>query len=239
MTLKRRDFLQLITAIPEGIRSQISIGVFHLFTSESYMCCCRSRHHREEQRPTDFANAQFKTFYQNEMSKLATAHPQMSLANRAKIVMDQWKVYQAHNNPSNPAAAVAVSQNQEYIGLQIVYHATTKKAGESIMKEDQMKPGERGMFGAAIYFAETPAIAWAKCNDDNRREDVIITAIVDFGIALVLNAPANDMTLEELSASKCNSIKGRSGITKPWELVVFEPNRIHVVSSSAAKDQQG
>jgi hypothetical protein len=117
------------------------------------------------------------------------------------------------------------SVKRESIGRKTVYHCTTIEAGTEIQKTGRMKPGRRGMFGGAIYFADTKESARHKAAH-GPRDGVVITAIVNFGMALVLEAPDSGMTAERLRSYGCNSIKGRSSPTANWEYVVFDPSPI-------------
>jgi hypothetical protein len=83
------------------------------------------------------------------------------------------------------------------------------------------------MFGAAIYFADSKPAAKPRVQ---RGCDVFITADVDMGRALVLESPANTMTLQTLRSYGFDSIKGRGNRNAAWEYVVFEAHRIKLIS---------
>jgi hypothetical protein len=83
------------------------------------------------------------------------------------------------------------------------------------------------MFGAAVYFADTPEAARHK---SQHGEAVIVTADVDMGRSLVLEGPANELTLNTVRQLGCDSVKGRGSAKSGWEYVVFESSRITLIS---------
>jgi hypothetical protein len=111
----------------------------------------------------------------------------------------------------------------EFIGFRTVYHSTTQSGFEGIISDAQMHPGSTGMFGSAMYFADTEADARHKSRYGG---NIVVKATVNFGIALVLEAPLNSMTEAQLRAQGYDSIKGRSSPSTAWEYVVFDPTRI-------------
>jgi hypothetical protein len=90
-----------------------------------------------------------------------------------------------------------------------------------------MKAGQSGMFGGAIYFADSEACARHKALQGS---DVIVTVQADLGLALVLESPANDMTLSRVRSYGCDTVKGRWSPRADWEYVVFEAHRITLIS---------
>jgi hypothetical protein len=114
----------------------------------------------------------------------------------------------------------------ERIGKKDVFHCTNKQAGACIWREAKMVAGRQGMFGAAIDFADTEDAARHKARYDGSGDDVVITASVDFGTSLVLQAPDPAMTAERLHSRGGDSVKGRSSPQADWEYVVFDPSRI-------------
>lgn len=114
-----------------------------------------------------------------------------------------------------------------YLGVRKVYHATTTASGNSIMNDRALKKGKNGMFGPGIYFAATSDIARMKCRHVHHDVDVFVHCNVDFGFALVLEEPHNDLSLEELREYGCNSVMGRSGVGRMWEFVVYDGKRTH------------
>lgn len=126
--------------------------------------------------------------------------------------------------------------SREYIGIETVYHCTNKQAGGRIWRESQMKPGNKGMFGAAIYFADTKEAARYKAQYDGSGDDVVLKATVDFGMTLVLEHPDHTMTASRLQSQGCDSIKGRSSPGADWEYAVFDPTRIRLLSFEGELD---
>jgi hypothetical protein len=108
---------------------------------------------------------------------------------------------------------------------------TNREAGAQIYTDHMMKAGTCGLFGPGIYFADSPEHARHKAAHDGGRDDILITADVDCGCALIFNTGDRNMTPEKVRAEGCNSIKGRSCSTAAWEYIVFEPHRISLVST--------
>jgi hypothetical protein len=119
----------------------------------------------------------------------------------------------------------------EELGTRTLYHATSQTAGANIFRSGRMFAGAMGMFGGGIYFAESEADARHKAILDQSGDVVLIIAEVDLGRALVLQRPANYMTLAQVQAAGCASIKGRRAPTAGWEFVVYEPHRVTVKSA--------
>jgi hypothetical protein len=125
----------------------------------------------------------------------------------------------------------ASGQNLVYedIGERRVYHATNRQAALGIMGEQTMRPGQSGMFGGGIYFALTRDIALEKARHVGEADAMIVTAMVDFGRAVVLTSPMPDLTPAALEAMGADSVKGQSAPGKNWEFVVFDRARIRLI----------
>jgi hypothetical protein len=113
--------------------------------------------------------------------------------------------------------------------VKFVFHATKQSAGEKILDDGTLHSGQSGLFGGAIYFAESVEIARHKCRDDRRSCDMVVGAFVDFGVALVMEGSDRTMTETRLRELGCDSIKGRSSPSAGWEFVVFDSKRIFTV----------
>jgi hypothetical protein len=156
------------------------------------------------------------------------------------MVSEEWErieYFEGVPDPNDPGTVhLLPGPVQDKIGQKTVYHATNEDAGKLIVAERRMIPGIDGLFGAAIYFAETPEIAQYKCRTS---AEVTIRAVVDFGTALVLTGEAGAMTFAQLNKMGCNSIKGRRSPDVPWEFVVFESDRIRIECMMSCKCQNG
>jgi hypothetical protein len=119
---------------------------------------------------------------------------------------------------------------REHVGTLVVYHCTNAEAAKSIYAQGEFKPGSHGMFGPAIYFAETEAAARYKASHDGAGDAVIVTAKVNFGEALVFDSARPAMSVESLKGFGANSVKGRSSPEAAWEYVVFDPLQIELIS---------
>jgi hypothetical protein len=114
------------------------------------------------------------------------------------------------------------------VGCKTVFHATNYQAAISILRSRQMLPGRRGLYGGGIYFAGDPKIALHKQAQDGIKVGVaiLLTVLVDFGDALVIEGKASDMTAEQLNSRGCQSVKGRKHPAAGWEFVVYDSSRI-------------
>ena len=113
-----------------------------------------------------------------------------------------------------------------HLGIRKVYHATSYESALSIMNDQELKKGEKGMFGAGIYFASSKDIADKKCSV-HHEVSAFVYCNVDFGNALVLEKARRDLTLEEIREYGCNSVMGRGGNGRNWEFVVYDGKRTH------------
>ena len=113
------------------------------------------------------------------------------------------------------------------IGKVTLYHATSREAAESIMKEKRFRPGSSGMFGAGMYFADKKQTAKHKAAHGN---DTIIVANVDMGKALIVQGPKYDLNQDQVKELGCDSVLGRSSSYAEWEYVVYDPSKIEPLS---------
>jgi hypothetical protein len=91
-----------------------------------------------------------------------------------------------------------------------------------------MIPGNGGMYGPGIYFADSKDIAMKKQQRDGvlRGIAIVLTLRVDFGDALVVEGSYGHMTPEILKARGCQSVKGRRTPISGWEFVLYDSSRI-------------
>jgi hypothetical protein len=122
---------------------------------------------------------------------------------------------------------------KEFLGRKRLYHATSGAAGEAILQSRQMHPGKEGLFGGAIYFADSPESARIKSRADGTSvpHSIVIVADVDLGVAVVFEGGRSDMNIAKLRNDyNCNSVKGRASPTSKWEFIVYDPSVITVVA---------
>jgi hypothetical protein len=118
---------------------------------------------------------------------------------------------------------------RQQLGVVRLYHATSSEAGALIASAGWMRASQSGMFGGAIYFADSEDSARYKARGGR---DVIITAHVHMGCALVLESPSTSMTLPKIRSLGCETILGRSNQRANWEYVVFETRRVTIISAT-------
>jgi hypothetical protein len=113
----------------------------------------------------------------------------------------------------------------ENIGVRTVYHCTSRPAAQAIQAQKVMRPGRSGLFGPAIYFADTQQAARHKCghhDSSGPQYDVVIPATVNFGKALVLQGTCwKSMNAAKLAQYGCHCVKGRSHVGADWEYVIY------------------
>jgi hypothetical protein len=88
-----------------------------------------------------------------------------------------------------------------------------------------MRAGDRGLFGPAIYFADSESAARHKSQHGS---DQIFEVRVNMGFALQLETPDTSMTANRLQQHGYDSIIGRSRPEAAWEYVVFDPSLINL-----------
>jgi hypothetical protein len=128
----------------------------------------------------------------------------------------------------------ATLRQTQRIGVKRLYHATSTAAAQEIRETGKMVPGACGMFGGAIYFADSIEAALHKA----RFKEWIVEANVDMGKALIVEAPDRNLDLVAVREVGCDSVKGRSSPGAAWEYVVFESDRVAPRSAFAADDRQ-
>lgn len=136
----------------------------------------------------------------------------------APISLDDEHVVQLQNG-----------QKMINLGKRNVIHATTYEAAQNILKENSLRLGKSGMFGAGIYFAANKKIARHKCTIARGTVAAYVSCVVDFGNALILNRPNKTMCLNDLEKLGCNSVMGRSKEGRDWEFVVYERSRTNPI----------
>lgn len=94
---------------------------------------------------------------------------------------------------SNQVIHISGGQRKINLGIRTVYHATTYKAAQSILRDKCLHKGNSGMFGPGIYFASTMQIAKQK---SRQVVGAYVQCKVDFGYALILENPQNNYFCE-------------------------------------------
>jgi len=96
-------------------------------------------------------------------------------------------------------------ETEGYDGKTIeLYHMTSKDAADSIISQQYMKPGSQGMFGPAIYFAETKEA----CQRKAKHKEVLLVAQVKVGVSLICRRANYSLNDNKVSALGCHSVKG-------------------------------
>eukprot|EP00930_Biecheleria_cincta_P097663 TRINITY_DN89367_c0_g1_i1.p1 TRINITY_DN89367_c0_g1~~TRINITY_DN89367_c0_g1_i1.p1 ORF type:complete len:345 (+),score=85.28 TRINITY_DN89367_c0_g1_i1:54-1037(+) len=112
-----------------------------------------------------------------------------------------------------------------------LYHATSRDAADSIMKQGQFRPGTHGFAGGAIYFSEHEARACRKYRNGRGNPDVTILCDVDVGI--LIEAEVHAMDKEKCVAAGGDSVK----IRRHDVFAIYDPSRIQIIKINHLKDQ--
>lgn len=120
--------------------------------------------------------------------------------------------------------AALVPEKEGYDGKTLeLYHMTSKNAADSIVSYQHMKPGSQGMFGPAIYFAETKDACLRKA----KQKEVLLVAQVKVGVSLICRKANYHLNHQSVSALGCHSVKG-VGCVSSVEYAIY--NSIQITS---------
>ncbi len=90
-----------------------------------------------------------------------------------------------------------------------LYHMTSSTGAGSIVTQKYMKPGSQGMFGPAIYFAETREA----CQKKAKYQDALLIAKVKVGVSLICRRADYNLNYQTVSSLGCHSVKGVDCVT--------------------------
>ena len=102
-----------------------------------------------------------------------------------------------------------------------LYHMTSANAADSIVSQQYMKPGSQGMFGPAIYFAETKDA----CQRKARHKEVLLVAHVQVGVSLICRSANYGLDEQKVAVLGCHSVKG-VGCVSSVEYAVYNSFQI-------------
>jgi hypothetical protein len=108
---------------------------------------------------------------------------------------------------------------------------TSAVGGKGIAKSGEMRPGSKGMYGAGIYFAETPKQTIGKAIVDPNETRYMVKARVAVGEERVVHHARpylNEEILEEQGYDSVLALPG-AGLSRP-ERVVYNSDQVEVVS---------
>ena len=138
--------------------------------------------------------------------------------------------YTGKNQTIQKVFQTANHTGKKFLGRLTLYHATSREAAESIMNSKLFRPGNSGMFEAAMYFADKKKAAIKKAAKLNSNgENAIVVANVDMGMALIVEGPNSKLSLKQVRHFGCNTVIGRKCAKSEWEYVVYEPSRIQPI----------
>jgi len=126
------------------------------------------------------------------------------------------------NNYQNKSMSTLGIETEGYEGKILkLYHMTSTRAADSIVSQQYMMPGSKGMFGPAIYFAKTKK----SCQRKARHTEVLLIAKVEVGKSLICRKAAYYLNLDTISALGCHSAKG-VGCVSTVEYAIYHPIQI-------------
>ena len=103
-----------------------------------------------------------------------------------------------------------------------LYHMTSSDAADLIISQQYMKPGTQGMFGPAIYFAETQDACMRKA----KHKEVLLVATVAVGRSLICRKADYSLDDNKVSSHGCHSVKG-VGCVSSVEYAIYRPSQIY------------
>jgi len=112
-----------------------------------------------------------------------------------------------------------------------LYHQTTAVGGKAIATSGEMRPGSRGMYGAGIYFAETPKQTIGKALVDPNETRYMVKATVAIGDERVVHRARpylNDEIIADQGYDSVLALPG-AGLSRP-ERVVYNSDQVQVES---------
>jgi hypothetical protein len=109
-------------------------------------------------------------------------------------------------------------------------HATSYDKAKSIMNSEIMYPGDNGLFGGAIYFADCEDDAIHKCSGDGTAAEALIWADVEVGKQWILEGAKNNLTKYDVQRQMCDSVKGKRYDNSGWEYVIYDSSRVKNLS---------
>jgi hypothetical protein len=130
--------------------------------------------------------------------------------------------------PPPPHPRIRPSPSKTFLGKRRLYHATSKVNGDSIKSSGVMRCGEKGMFGAGIYFADSEQLARHKSQFDGNVGDAIVVADVDMGTSLEALRPNSSLNQYYISPHGCQSVHGHVP-GRGEEFIVYESSRVTII----------
>jgi hypothetical protein len=161
-----------------------------------------------------------KTFIRKEES--IKKYHQLSPPSPAKTIIRKEESTKKYHQLSPPSPA------KTFIGKRRLFHATSRSNGESIKKSGIMHCGSSGMFGAGIYFANSPDSAKSKAQNDRRIGDAMVLADVDLGTSLEVWGANRNLNNAIVSSKNCQSVHGHIA-GRDDEFVVFDSWRVTII----------
>jgi hypothetical protein len=131
-----------------------------------------------------------------------------------------------HPPPTGITIPAPLKRTGDWHNIKTLYHCTKREFARSIVSNMEFKPGKSGMFGAGIYFAETPEQAKSKAANDGNGDAVTVTAEVYLGFMLEVPSARHSLTKDEVYSYGCHSVHGLA--SGGSEYIVFTPHSIRV-----------
>ena len=110
-----------------------------------------------------------------------------------------------------------------------LFHMTDEDAARSIARSQTFKPGTSGMFGAGIYFAQSPE----DCKGKAHKVGAVLRAKVALGRSLVCKSAERHLDARTLAEYGCQSVKGTAPAVSRDEYAVFDSEQVSVTHPRA------
>jgi uncharacterized membrane protein YgcG len=103
-----------------------------------------------------------------------------------------------------------------------LFHMTDEDAARLISRSQTFRPGTSGMFGAGIYFAQSPE----DCKGKAHKVGAVLRAEVSLGRSLVCKRAQTHLDARTLEGYSCQSVKGVAPAVSRDEFAVFDSEQV-------------
>jgi hypothetical protein len=125
------------------------------------------------------------------------------------------------------AIPYGLSRSGHWGNYKNVYHCTNREAARSIFASGKFRPGDSGMWGPGIYFAETEADARRKAQHATDGRCVIIGAKVWLGFVLEVPEARGYLRQQDVYDYGCHSVRGKAN--RGYEYVMYDPRNVREI----------
>jgi hypothetical protein len=114
-----------------------------------------------------------------------------------------------------------------------LFHMTDEDAARLISRSQTFRPGTSGMFGAGIYFAQSPE----DCKGKAHKVGAVLRAEVSLGRSLVCKSAQRHLDARTLEGYSCQSVKGVAPAVSRDEFAVFDSEQVRDIKVVSVVEQ--